>query len=210
MLTSLHLTTVILRYFIIVILFGKWTRYRSKATLETKAAIIARQTHTTAEGLQLLLDNCTKWSAEYQMAWNTVPGKSEVLLSPRGHQTSTFFLSGKPLRNVESSVYFGVSLTTSGITEEKHIWRVKAAQRCLMQLSPIGLHIRGFNTNLCVMLLWYKNPTKGNYNTDLERWPYREVDRRSNSVAVSTGVGRARRVQLLTVSRRVGLVTYLG
>ena len=152
MLTSLHLTTVILRYFIIVILFGKWTRYRSKATLETKAAIIARQTHTTAEGLQLLLDNCTKWSAEYQMAWNTVPGKSEVLLSPRGHQTSTFFLSGKPLRNVKSSVYLGVSLTTSGITEEKHILRVKSAQRRLTQLSTIEIRIRGFNTNLCVIL----------------------------------------------------------
>ena len=54
----------------------------------------------TAEGLQLLLDNCTEWSAEYQMAWNTAPGKSEVLLPPRGNQTSTFFLSGKPLRNV--------------------------------------------------------------------------------------------------------------
>ena len=106
----------------------------------------------TAGGLQLLLDNCTEWSPEYQMAWNTAPGKSEVLLPPRGHQNSTFFLSGEPLRNVESSVYLGVSLTTSGITEEKHILRVKAAQRRLMQLSPIGIHIRGFNTNLCVML----------------------------------------------------------
>ena len=115
----------------------------------------------TAEGLKLLLDNCTvdaivtpfgEWSAEYQMAWNTAPGKSEVLLPPRGHQTSTFFLSGKPLRNVESSVYLGISLTTSGLTEEKHILRVKAAQRRLMQLSPMGIHIRGFNTNLCVML----------------------------------------------------------
>ena len=106
----------------------------------------------TAGGLQLLLDNCTEWSAEYQMAWNTAPGKSEVLLPPRGHQTSTFFLSGESLRNMESSVYLGVSLTTSGITEEKHIMRVKAAQRRLMQLSPIGIHIRGFNTNLCVRL----------------------------------------------------------
>ena len=58
--------------------------------------------------------------------------------------------------------------------------------------------------------MWYKIPTKGNYNADLDRWPYREVDRRSYSVAVSTGVGRALRVQLLTVPRRVGLVTYLG
>ena len=58
--------------------------------------------------------------------------------------------------------------------------------------------------------LWYKNPTKGNYNGDLDRRPYREVDRQSYSVAVSTGVGRARRVKLLTVPRRVGLVTYLG
>ena len=33
-----------------------------------------------AEGLQLLLDNCTEWSPDYQMAWNTAPGKSEVLL----------------------------------------------------------------------------------------------------------------------------------
>ena len=41
----------------------------------------------TAEGLQLLLENCTEWSAEYQMAWNAAPGKSEVLLPPRGHQT---------------------------------------------------------------------------------------------------------------------------
>ena len=106
----------------------------------------------TAEGLQLLLDNCTEWSAEYQMAWNTAPGKSEVLLPPRGHQTSTFFLSGEPLRNVELSLYLGVSLTTSGTTEEKHIMRVKAAQRRLMQLSPMGIHIRGFNTNLCLML----------------------------------------------------------
>ena len=91
----------------------------------------------TVEGLQLLLDNCTEWSAEYQMAWNTAPGKSEVLLPPRGHHTSTFFLSGEPLRNVESSVYLGVSLNTSGITEDKHIMRVKAAQRRLMQLGPI-------------------------------------------------------------------------
>ena len=30
--------------------------------------------------------------------------------------------------------------------------RVKAGQRRLMQLSPIGIHIRGFNTNLCVVL----------------------------------------------------------
>ena len=30
--------------------------------------------------------------------------------------------------------------------------RVKAAQRRLMQLSPIGIHIREFNTNFCVML----------------------------------------------------------
>ena len=29
---------------------------------------------------------------------------------------------------------------------------VKAAQRCLMQLSPIEIHIGGLNTNLCVML----------------------------------------------------------
>ena len=63
--------------------------------------------------------------------------------------------------------------------------------------------------------VWYKNPTKGNYNADPDRRPYREVDRRSYSVAVSTEVqpyqlGRARRVQLLTVPRRVGLVTYLG
>ena len=106
----------------------------------------------TAEGLQLLLDNCTEWSAEYQMAWNTAPGISEVLLPSRGHQTSTFFLSREPLRNLESSVYLGVSLTTSGITEDKHIMRVKAAQRRLMQLNPMGILIRGFNTNLCVML----------------------------------------------------------
>ena len=58
----------------------------------------------TAEGLQLLLDTFTEWSADFQMAWNTAPGKSEVLLPRRGHQTSTFFLSGKPLRNMESSV----------------------------------------------------------------------------------------------------------
>ena len=32
----------------------------------------------TTEGLQLLLDNCTEWSADFQMAWNTAPGKSEV------------------------------------------------------------------------------------------------------------------------------------
>ena len=81
------------------------------------------------------------------MDWNTAPGKSKVLLPPRGHQNSTFFLSGEPLRNVESSVYLGVSLTTSGITEEKHVMRVKAAQRRLMQLSPMGIHIRSFNTN---------------------------------------------------------------
>ena len=62
----------------------------------------------TAEGLQSLLDNCTEWSAEYQMAWDTAPGKSEGHLLPRGNQTSTSFLSGKPLRNVESSVYLGV------------------------------------------------------------------------------------------------------
>ena len=59
-------------------------------------------------------------------------------------------------------------------------------------------------------MVWYKNTTKGNYNADLDRRPYREVDRRSYSVAVSTGVGRVLRVQLLTVPRRVGLVTYLG
>ena len=106
----------------------------------------------TAGGLQLLLDNCTEWSSEYQMAWNTALGKYEVLLPPRGHQTSTFFLSGESLQNVESSVYLCVSLTTSGITEEKHFMRVKAAQRRSMQLSLIGMHIRGFNTNLCVML----------------------------------------------------------
>ena len=83
------------------------------------------------------------------MAWNTAPGKSEVLLPPHGNQTSTFFLSGKPLRNVESSVYLGVSLTTSGVTEEKHIMRVKAAQHRLMQISPMAIHIRGFNVSLC-------------------------------------------------------------
>ena len=70
----------------------------------------------------------------------------------RGNQTSTFFLSEKPLRNVESPVYLGVSLTTSGVTEEKHIMLVKAAHRRLMQRSLMGIHIRGFNTNLCVML----------------------------------------------------------
>ena len=43
-------------------------------------------------------------------------------------------------------------INQSGITEEKHTMRVKAAQRRLMQLSPIGIHIHGFNTNLCVML----------------------------------------------------------
>ena len=87
-----------------------------------------------------------------ETAEEAAPGKSEVLFPPRDHQTSTFFLSGKILRNVESSVYLGVSLTTSRIIEEKHILRVKAAQRRLMQLSLIGIHIRGFNTNLCVML----------------------------------------------------------
>ena len=106
----------------------------------------------TAEGLQLLLDICTKWAAEYRMAWNTAPGKSEFLLPPRGHQTSTFSLSGEQLRNVESSVYLGLSLTASGVTEGKHIMRVKSAQRRLMQLRPIEIHIRGFDTNLCVML----------------------------------------------------------
>ena len=45
-----------------------------------------------------------------------------------------------------------MALTTSGITEEKHISRVKAAHPRLMQLSTIGIHVRGFNTNLCVML----------------------------------------------------------
>ena len=44
------------------------------------------------------------------------------------------------------------SVALQGITEEKHIMRVKAAQRRFMQLSPMGIHIRGFNTNLCVML----------------------------------------------------------
>ena len=83
----------------------------------------------TAEGLQLLFDNCNEWNAEYQLAWNTAPGKFEVLLPPRGNQISTFFLSGKLLRNVESSVHLGVSLKTSGATEEKHIMRLKAAQR---------------------------------------------------------------------------------
>ena len=58
--------------------------------------------------------------------------------------------------------------------------------------------------------MWYKNPAKGNYNGDLDHRPYREVDRRSYPVAVSTGVGRARRVQLLTVPRRLDLVTYFG
>ena len=42
----------------------------------------------TAKGLQLILHICTEWSAEYQMAWNTAPGKSGVLLSPRCHQNS--------------------------------------------------------------------------------------------------------------------------
>ena len=106
----------------------------------------------TAEGLQLLLDTCTIWAAEYRMAWNTAPGNSEVLLPPHGHQTSTLSLSGEQFRNVESSVYLGVSLTASGVTEGKHIMRVKSAQRRLMQLSPTGIHIRGFDTNLCVML----------------------------------------------------------
>ena len=67
-------------------------------------------------------------------------------------ETRSIFPTGEPLRNVESSVYLGVSLTTSGVTEEKHIMRVKAAQRRLVQISPMGIHIRGFNTNLCVML----------------------------------------------------------
>ena len=71
---------------------------------------------------------------------------------PHGLQTSTFFLSVGPLRNVESSLYLGVSLTTLVTTNEKRIMRVKAAQRCLMQLSPKGIHIRGFNMNLCLML----------------------------------------------------------
>ena len=42
--------------------------------------------------------------------------------------------------------------------------------------------------------VWYKNSTKGNYNADLDRRSYREVHRRSYSVAVSTGFGRAGRV----------------
>ena len=58
---------------------------------------------------------------------------------------------------------------------------------------------------VCSWSLWYQKPTKGNYNADLDRRPYREVDRRSYSVAVSTGVGRVRRVQLLTVPCQVGL-----
>ena len=86
------------------------------------------------------------------MSWSTVLGKSEVLLTPGCHQTSTFLLCGEPLRSVESSVYIGVSLTTSGTTDEKHIMRVKAAQRCFMQLSPREIYIRGFNTHICVML----------------------------------------------------------
>ena len=77
---------------------------------------------------------------------------------------STFFLSGEPLRNVESSVYLqgvqkicyrrqvGVSLMTSGITDEKHIMRVKSAQCRLKQLSRMRIHIRGFNMKLCGML----------------------------------------------------------
>ena len=55
-----------------------------------------------------------------------------------------------------------------------------------------------------------KTQPRGNYNADLDRLPTREIDRRNYSVAVSTGVGRARQVELLTVPRRVGLVTYLG
>ena len=58
--------------------------------------------------------------------------------------------------------------------------------------------------------MWYKNPTKGNYNAYLDRRPCREVDGRSYLVAVSTGVGRAPRVQLLTFPHPVVLVTYLG
>ena len=58
----------------------------------------------------------------------------------------------KRISNVESSVYLDVSLTASGVTEGKHIMRVKSVQRRLMQLSPIGIHIRGFDTNLSVML----------------------------------------------------------
>ena len=106
----------------------------------------------TAEGLHLLFHDCTEWSAEYQTAWKTALRKSELLLSPRVNKTSTSFLAGKPLRNVESSVHLGVSLNTSGVNEEKHVMRVKSAQRRLMQISPIGIHIRWFNTNLCVML----------------------------------------------------------
>ena len=58
---------------------------------------------------------------------------------------------------------------------------------------------------------WYgiKAQPGVNYNADLDRRPYREVQRR-DSEAVSMGAGRARRVQLLMVPRRVRLVTYLG
>ena len=86
------------------------------------------------------------------MSLNTAPENSKVHLPPRFHQTFTFLLCGEPLRNVESSVYLGVSLKTSGITGEKHIMRVKAAQHRFMQLRPIGIHIRGIITNIYVML----------------------------------------------------------
>ena len=67
-------------------------------------------------------------------------------------QTFSFSLFGEQLRNVESSVKHGASLTASGLTEGKHIMRVKSAQRRLTQLGPIGIRIQGFDTNLCVML----------------------------------------------------------
>ncbi len=77
----------------------------------------------STSGLQCLLDIASKWGNDFQMRWNTKPGKSEVLLTQETEQWP-FMLAEKPLNKVREVPYLGISLNGTGVTETKMIDRI--------------------------------------------------------------------------------------
>jgi len=80
----------------------------------------------TAAGLQILLDICTKWAADYGMHWATTKGKSCVVIPPTSR--TTFTLAGNNVERQRTTRYLGIIVNFRGIQSADTPKRIAAAR----------------------------------------------------------------------------------